>query len=94
MQTHFCNQAEFMKKELQKEKDTTRVWTNSGKRTHKFLTDNHWKEGLGYNAEIAKEKEETEIKSQPENKPLNKVLGPNIGEGGLNTISQTYSFSF
>ena len=37
-------------RELKKEKDTIRV----GRRAHNVLYDNHWKEGLDYNAEVAK----------------------------------------
>ena len=54
MQIQFSNQAEFLKKELQKEKDIIRAWTNSDKITHEDLTDNHWKEGLGYNTKSYK----------------------------------------
>ena len=60
-------------KELNKEKDIIRVWTNSGRRTHNVLYDNHWKEGLGYNAEVAKEKEDTGRRSQLETNPFNNM---------------------
>ena len=45
--------------DLNKERDIIKVWTHSGRTTHKVLYSNKWKRGLGYSEKISKDKEET-----------------------------------
>ncbi|KAL8089696.1 hypothetical protein AgCh_039250 [Apium graveolens] len=47
---------QFLKTELEKEREIIRTWTNSGRITQNLLSSGHWKEGLGY----ADDKSETE----------------------------------
>ncbi|KAL8115983.1 hypothetical protein AgCh_022469 [Apium graveolens] len=48
-------QNDYLKTELEKEREIIRTWTNSGKPTQNILSSGNWKEGLGYkdgNSEI------------------------------------------
>ena len=66
-QSLLANKCESLMNDLEKERDVIRVWTNSGRITHKVLYDNKWKRGLGYSEEMAEEYE---------NAKLNKVFQP------------------
>ena len=58
-QSLLTSQCESLMNNLKKERDIIKVWTHSGRTTHKVLYDNKWKRGLGYSEEISKDKEET-----------------------------------
>ena len=49
-----CN---YLQEQLEKEKETLRVWTNSGKRTQEILGRGNWKTRLGY--DVKKENSKT-----------------------------------
>ena len=39
----------YLQGQLEKERETLRVWTDSGKKTQEILGGENWKTGLGYN---------------------------------------------
>ena len=62
------SQCESLMNDLEKERDVIRVWTNSGKTTHKVLYDNKWKKQLGYSEEISEEKENVKTENAKQKK--------------------------
>ena len=56
-----CN---YLQGKLEKERETLRVWTESGKRTQEILGGGNWKTGLGY--DVKKENSKT-VKEEEEN---------------------------
>ena len=55
IQSHLTSQCESIMNDLKKERDIIRVWTKSGRTTHKVQYDNKWKEGLGYSGDAKQE---------------------------------------
>ena len=80
-----CN---YLQGQLEKERETLRVWTESGKRTQEILGGGNWKTGLGY--DVKKENSKT-VKEEEENvytKPVKFKKATNV-----KSTSEEKSFS-
>lgn len=73
MQIQLEIQVTYLKDKLAKEKETFRVWTNSGKKTHELMSDKNWKSGLGYESDKEKKKKVSSKEKAKLTTPVNFV---------------------
>ena len=70
IQSLLTSKCESLKEELKKERDIIRIWTNSGRTTHKALYNIELKKGLGYTEVEGKVKENEKEKLFQPIRPL------------------------
>ena len=78
----------YLQGQLEKERETLKIWTESGKRTQEILGGGNWKTGLGY--DVKKENSKT-VKEEEENvytKPVKFKKATNV-----KSTSEEKSFS-